>query len=294
MNDSSRNLYRSYFGFTLPTLVVLGALTLLPILVTFGLSLTSLSYTRPGPLRFIGFQNYERLLHDDRFLNSISTSLILIFVPVALQMMVGFVVALIMHERLPGMGWLRLIFIAPMVMPPIVMGLMWKVLYTPQLGGINYFLGLVGVTGPAWLVQPQWALVAIILTALWGWTPFVALMLLASMETFPSELYEAARIDGATWVQTVRYITMPLLRPAALVVLVFRIIEALAIFPIIFVVTGGGPAGATETLNYYAYVSGFNFLNVAYASAIIVVFFFLLAILTTPATRIIVAASQER
>jgi multiple sugar transport system permease protein len=289
-----QNLNRSYLGFTAPALTLIALLTILPILLTFVLSLTSLSYTTIDPVQFIGLRNYERLLGDSRFLSSISTTLILIVVPVALQMIFGFGIALVMYERLPGMGWLRLIFVAPMVMPPIVMGLMWKILYTPQLGGINYFLSLAGIEGPNWLIHQGWALWAIILAALWGWTPFVALMLLAAMETFPLELYEAAEIDGASWTQSVWHITLPLLRPAAQVVLVFRVIEALAIFPIIFVVTGGGPAGATETMNYYAYVRGFNFLNVAYACAIIVMFFILLTIITTPATRFIISDSQER
>lgn len=288
------NLNRTYLRFSSPTFFAIMVLTMIPIVVTVGLSLTSLSYSSAAPTRFWGLRNYERLLEDDRFLSSIPVTLILILVPVAIQLLLGFVIALVMNERLPGMGWLRLIFVAPMVLPPIVMGLMWKVLFTPQLGGINYFLSLVGISGPSWLTDPPWALTAIIITALWGWTAFVALMFLTAMESFPTELYEAASIDGATWFQLVQHVTLPLLRPTAMVVLVFRVIEALAIFPIIFVVTNGGPAGATETVNYYAYVMGFNQLRVGYAAAIITVFFLLLVVLILPWMRSLVNGVQER
>ena len=288
------NLNRTYLRFSSPTFLAIMLLTMVPIVVTVGLSLTSLSYSSASPTRFIGLRNYERLFEDARFLSSIPTTLIFIIVPVAIQLVLGFVIALVMNERLPWMGWLRFIFVAPMVLPPIVMGLMWKVLFTPQLGGINYFLSLVGISGPSWLTDPPWAVVAVILTALWGWTAFVALLFLTAMESFPTELYEAASIDGATWFQSVRHVTLPLLRPTALVVLVFRIIEALAIFPIIFVLTNGGPAGATETVNYYAYVSGFNQLRVAYAAAIITLFFALLVLLILPMMRSLMQDVQER
>lgn len=288
------NLNGTYLRFSSPTFLVVMVLTLVPIIVTVGLSLSSLSYSSAAPTRFIGLRNYERLFADDRFLNSLPTTLIFILVPVALQLVFGFVIALVMNERLPWMGWLRLIFVAPMVLPPIVMGLMWKVLFTPQLGGINYFLSLIGISGPAWLTTPLWSMVAIIITALWGWTAFVALMFLTAMESFPGELYEAAAIDGATWTQSVRHVTLPLLRPTAMVVLVFRVIEALAIFPIIYVVTNGGPAGATETVNYYAYVAGFNQLRVGYGAAIITVFFLLLCVIILPMMGSLVRDIQER
>ncbi len=276
-----------YRRFLAPALVIVTGLTILPILFTVALSLTSLSYTSTRPTRFVGLGNYAQLFQDERFVASLWQSAILIFGPVIVQMILGFLLALVMNERLPGLGWLRVIFIVPMFFPPIVMGLMWKVLFTPQLGGINYYLGLVGIESPAWLADPTLALAAIVIAAVWGWTPFVAVMFYTAMQTFPGELYEAARIDGASWTQRVRYVTLPLLKNTALVVLIFRIMEALAIFPIIFVMTSGGPAGGTETVNYYAFVAGFNFLKVGYASAIILSFLVLLVAILAPATNIL-------
>lgn len=288
----SSNAQRAYYKYLAPTMAVIFLLTVVPIIVTVVLSLTSLSYRSANPSRFIGIQNYVRLFSDERFLNSIPISIILIVVPVAAQLILGFIIAVIMKEKLPGMGWLRLLFVAPMVLPPIVMGLMWRILFTPQLGGVNYFLSLVGITGPNWLSDPTYALLAVIMAAVWGWTPFVGLMFLTSMQSFPVDIYEAAVIDGASWTKSVRYITLPLLKPTIFVVGVFRVIEALAIFPIIFILTNGGPAGATETVNFYGYVSGFNFLRIGYASAIMVFFFMMLLLITAPSVGFLLRNQQ--
>lgn len=268
-------------------MIIIMVLTILPIIFTIGLSMSSLSYSSTRATSFVGLGNYLQLLRDERFLDSLWQSAILVFVPVALQIILGFCLALVMAERLKGLGWLRVIFIVPMFFPPIVMGLMWKVLFTPQLGGINYYLSTIGITGPIWLSEPSTAMIAIIVAAVWGWTPFVTIMFFTAMQTFPRDLYEAARIDGASWTQQIRFVTLPLLKETALVVLVFRIMEALAIFPIIFVMTSGGPAGATETVNYYSFVSGFTFLKVAYSSAMILSFLAILVIILAPATNVL-------
>ena len=283
---------RAHYKYLAPSIALLLVLTILPMLFTMYLSTSSLSYTSPRPPRFIGLRNYERLLDDARFLRSIPVSLLFIAVPVAAQLVLGFIIAVIMNERLPFMRWLRFVFFAPMVIPPIAMGLMWRVLYTPHLGGLNYFLGLVGIDGPGWLTEPNWALVAIILVAVWGWTPFVGLFFLAVMQSIPEELYEAAIIDGATWVQLARHITLPLLRPTFAFIGIFRVIESLGIFPIIYIITNGGPATATETVNFYGFVSGFNNLRVGYASAIIVVFFIMLFVLVGPTMRFLLRDMQ--
>ncbi|MCY3832794.1 MAG: sugar ABC transporter permease [Chloroflexi bacterium] len=283
---------RAHYKYLAPSIALLVVLTILPMLFTLYLSTSSLSYTSPRPPRYIGLRNYERLLDDARFLQSIPVSLLFIAAPVSIQLALGFIVAVVMNERLPYMRWLRFVFVAPMVIPPIAMGLMWRVLYTPHLGGLNYFLSLVGIDGPGWLTEPNWALVAIIIVAVWGWTPFVGLFFLAVMQSIPEELFEAGLIDGATWVQSVRHITLPLLRPTFAFIGIFRVIESLGIFPIIYIVTNGGPASATETVNFYGFVSGFNNLRVGYASAIIVVFFLMLFVIVVPTMRFLLRNVQ--
>jgi len=285
LRRSHRRLNSGYRRFLAPALVLLTGLTIVPLIYTIGLSLSSLNYLSTRPTRFVGLENFARLLSDDRFIDSLWQSAVLIFGPVALQLVLGFILAIVLSERLRGLGWLRVIFVVPMFFPPIVMGLMWKVLFTPQLGGINYYLSIVGIEGPVWLADPTMALIAVIIAAVWGWTPFVAIMFFAAMQTFSRDLYEAARIDGASWAKQIRFITLPLLKETMLVVIVFRLMEALAIFPVIFVMTMGGPAGGTETVNFYAYISGFEFLKVGYAAAMILSFMALLVVMLAPATN---------
>lgn len=292
LKRANKRANSGYKRFLLPAMAIVSALTLVPILFTMALSTTSLSYTSTRATKFVGLDNYIKLFEDERFLDSLWQSAVLIFGPVIIQMILGFCLALVMAERLRGLGWLRIIFTIPMFFPPIVMGLMWKVLFTPQLGGINYYLSLIGIDGPIWLSEQSTALTAIIVAAVWGWTPFVTIMFFTAMQTFPRDLYEAARIDGASWYQQIRFVTLPLLKETALVVLVFRIMEALAIFPIIFVMTSGGPAGGTETVNYYSFVSGFTFLKVAFASAMILSFLGLLVMILAPATNLLLRSIE--
>lgn len=285
---------RGYRPFLLPALVIILVLTVIPVLISLVISMTSLSYVSTRGPRFIWFDNYINLFSDPRFVRSLWQSAILIFGPLVFQLVFGFFLALVMNERLRGLGWLRVIFIVPMFFPPVVMGLMWKVLFTPQLGGVNYYLSMLGIEGPLWLADPTFALLSIIIAAVWGWTPFVAIMFYTAMQTFPSDLYEASRIDGAGWVQQIRFVTLPLLRNTALVVIVFRIMEGLAIFPIIYVMTAGGPAGSTETANFYAFISGFEFLRIGYASSIILTFLAILVVILAPSIRMLLDNVQPR
>jgi len=160
-----------------------------------------------------------------------------------------------------------------MVIPPVIVGLTWKVLFTPNLGGINYYLKMISIQGPDWLNRPFTAQIAVLLAAVWEWTPFVMLLLLAAMENLAPETREAATIDGVSKTQMVRFITLPLIKPVIIIVLLFRIMDALGILPLVFVMTKGGPASATEIINFYAYMSGFVYYKVGYAAGLITVLF---------------------
>ena len=152
----------------------------------------------------------------------------------------------------------------------------------------NYFLSLIGINGPDWLSAPGSALCAVVICSVWTSTPFVALMYYATLGTVPDMYYEAASIEGATWWQCLCLVIMPFLKPITGVILLFRLLEALAIFPMIFVLTGGGPAGATEPINFYAYVTGFNYLKIDYAATLIVLFFVILFSFSWPIVKNIV------
>ena len=172
--------------------------------------------------------------------------------------------------------------IIPMLVPPAVVGLMWKMMLIPNLGGIDYYLSLIGIPQFDWLGNPETALAAVTVACVWEWTPFVIVVLLAGLDSLPKTPLEAAVMDGATTLKIVFYVIIPQLKPIILVILLLRIIESLAILPVVYMMTGGGPARATEAINLYAYRVGLEYLDIGYSASILVAFIFILLIFCTP------------
>jgi multiple sugar transport system permease protein len=261
----------TFLAFLVPAVAVLALVTLLPLLYLFVTSFTPLDLTKPGSLRWAGLTNYRQLAVDGRFWGSVWVQAQLSFWTVALQMLVGFAVALLLNGRMRFLELVRATFIIPMVLPPVVVALIWKILFTPDISILDWTLGLLGLPQPAWLADARFALWAIIIADVWEWFPFVMLMLLAALQMLPNEPLEAARLDGASSWRVFRHITLPLLKPAIVVAALFRLIDSVKAFPHIFIMTGGGPGTATEVTNFYAYLQGFSYTYVGYSSAIIVV-----------------------
>jgi len=268
--------------FMSPAVFILIVLTIVPIVLLFTFSLTSWSLFRQNSFQFIGLGNFIRLFSDPRAVNSIKVSFYYIIVNTALQMLIGFIIAYFLYTVKRGTGFLRPIFLIPMLIPPVVVGLSWRVLFTPDLGGINYLLELLHLYAPDWLSVPATALIAITIASVWQWTPFVMLILLAGLESLPTDSIEAAIIDGANQLQLIHRVIIPLLQPVLVVTVILRIIEALGILPVIYMMTGGGPAQSTEAINIYAFEAGFNYLDIAYASSLLVIFVFIMLIFSTP------------
>ncbi|HWT79837.1 MAG TPA: sugar ABC transporter permease [Candidatus Acidoferrum sp.] len=256
-----------------PALVVLAVVTVLPFVFLLSTSFTPLNLARPATWwdfsRPLG--NFSDLLADGRFLNSLGVQLRLSVFTVGFQLFLGLGAAGLLNSRFRFLEAIRALFIIPMVLPPIVVAIMWKVLFTPDISILNWVLGLLGLPQPAWLAEPGLALPAIIIADVWEWFPFTMLMLLAALQMMPSEPVEAARIDGASAWQVFLHIVLPLLRPAIVVTVLFRLIESVKAFPLIFVMTGGGPGTVTEATNYYAFLQGFNYSMIGYSAAISVV-----------------------
>jgi multiple sugar transport system permease protein len=252
-------------------MAVLFIVTILPLIYLVVTSFTPLSLTRPDSFWFAGLLNYEQLLDDHRFWNSIWVQVRLSFWTVLLQLVIGLALALLLNRQIRFLEVIRSTFLIPMVLPPVVVALIWKILFTPDVSILNWTLGLLNLPQPAWLADPTLALWAIIITDVWEWFPFVMLMLLAALQMLPEEPLEAAKIDGASKWQVFFYIMLPLLRPALLVAGLFRLIDSVKAFPHIFIMTGGGPGVATEATNYYAYLQGFSYTYIGFSSAIIVV-----------------------
>lgn len=256
-----------------PALIVLALVTLAPFAFLLLTSLTPLNLAKPAtwwdfhrPLA-----NFVDLPSDGRFLNSLGVQLRLSAFTVLGQLLLGLGAALLLNRRSRVLEAIRALFIIPMVLPPIVVAIIWKVLFTPDISVLNWVLGLAHLPQPAWLAEPRLALPAIVVADVWEWFPFTLLMLLAALQMMPAEPIEAARIDGAgTW-QVFRHVVLPLLRPAIVVTVLFRLIESVKAFPLIFIMTGGGPGTVTEATNYYAFLQGFTYSLLGFSAAISVV-----------------------
>ncbi len=185
--------------------------------------------------------------------------------------------AVLFSREFRGNRLVRTLLLIPMLLAPIVAGLIWRFMYNPQIGIINFLLRLVHIRGPVWLGDPSVALPAVVLVDVWQWAPFMFLMLFTGMASLPVDVFEAAMVDGTSGFQRFFLITLPLLRPIILVAVVIRVIDTLRIFDTIFVLTRGGPADITEVLSIYTYKVGMNFFRIGYATTMS---YFLLVIIT--------------
>jgi multiple sugar transport system permease protein len=257
----------------MPALAVLFAVTVAPTLFLLVTSLTPLDLTKPettadfrAPLR-----NFALLLEDRRFLNSLWVQAKLSFWTVSLQLLIGLGFALLLHLRSSLLQALRTVFLIPMVLPPIVVAIIWKVIYTPDISPLHWAMQAIGLPMPALITDADWALTAIIIADTWEWFPFTMLMILAALQMMPEEHVDAARVDGANAWQLTWYVTLPYLRGVLLVAALFRLIDSIKAFPLIYILTDGGPGSLTEVTNYYGFIQAFNFSFLGYSSAITVV-----------------------
>lgn len=264
---------RAFLWGLLPSLAVLLAITLVPALALLVASFTPLSLTDAAATFHFNdpLGNYRHLLEDERFLRSIATQLKLSVSSVALQLAVGLGLALLLNGRSRLLGATRTVFLIPMVLPPIVVALIWKILYTPDVSPVHRALEAVGLPVRSLIANPDTALWAISLADTWQWFPFTMLMVLAALQMVPDEPLEAASLDGANRWQLFRYIVFPHIRPVLVVCGLFRLIDSFKAFPLIYVLTDGGPGTVTEVTNYYGFIQAFNFSYWGYASAIAMV-----------------------
>lgn len=268
MNKFDKLIEKNFNYLTvLPVVIILFTLTLFPIISSLFLSFNKVSEI--SQITFIGFKNYIDMLTDDKdFWNGLRLSITYTFLAVGIEFMLGFIMALLLNQEIRFIKVLRFFLILPMVITPIVTGLVWHILYSPSFGLINYILSLLGIGPKAWLTQTQTAMYAVVFTDIWQWTPFMFLMLYAGLQSLPNEPYEAALIDGASSIQMLRYITLPLLKNIIVLAIIFRSIDAFFSFDVIFALTKGGPGTATTTLNIYSFYTGFNWFKLGYTAAI--------------------------
>jgi multiple sugar transport system permease protein len=213
-------------------------------------------------------RNFRNLLLDDRFWNALKVTFIYTIGVVAVELAVGLLLALSATRNTRFRQVARSFLLVPMMLTPVVMGLAWKYMFNPENGIVNWLLALLRIPGPIWLGEPGPALPAIMIVDIWQWTPFVFLILSSGIASLPQEVFEAARVDGASQSQTIRHIMLPLLTPFMLVALLIRFIDSFKVFDTVYVMTRGGPANATESLSIYTFKVGLDFFNMGYAAAL--------------------------
>ncbi len=262
---------RFALALTGPALLVLALTTTFPLLYLVWSSFQTINLAMPFMDGFAGVDNYVQMWGDTRFWHAMRLTGIYTVSSVTLQVIIGLGLALLVMQIPRGQWIFRIVAILPIVLAPVVVGLFWRtVMLSPNFGLVDYLIQALGFEQVNWLGAPTPALISVIVIHTWQWTPFAFLVLLASLASLPPDVYEAARIDRANAFQRFWHITLPLLRPAIVIVVILRAMIALSAFAAIFAATGGGPGTATEILNLYAFKTSFVELNFGYGSALAV------------------------
>ena len=259
---------RLKFVLLAPAMIVLVALTAFPTVYMFVAAFVKFDASAPLNSKFAGIDNFLRLFTDDKFHNALINTAVFSIVAVTLELVLGLGFALLVDTYIRRANFIKTLLILPMMMPTIVVAITWKLMYQPQFGVINDLLGRIGVPPLLWAASVKTAMPSIILIDIWEWTPFIFLMCLAGLASLPQEPFEAAELDGASAFQKFRDLTLPFLKPVIVVTLLLRTMDAFRLFDQVYVLTLGGPAGATETLSFYLYKVTFRFFDIGYAAAI--------------------------
>jgi multiple sugar transport system permease protein len=213
---------------------------------------------------------------------------ILVVIALPLEMLFGMGIAWLFRNLIVGERFMRSLVLLPMMVPAVVAGIAWKMLFNYNFGPLNYFLSLFGISNISWLGDPNFARLGIIIVDLWQWTPFVFLVLYSGLQSMPAELVEAARVDGASSWAVIRYVELPILAPLIGTVLIIRLIDLLKLFDIIYMITWGGPGSATHSFSYYIYKVGLSYgWDVGYASALSIVLLIVVVFLVNLLMRVL-------
>ncbi|RIK35031.1 MAG: sugar ABC transporter permease [Chloroflexi bacterium] len=278
---SRMRLEENLFGwlFILPVVFGVGFFQFYPILVSIFASLTD--WTGLNEPSFIGADNYVRLFTSDRFFRlTLRNTAYYTLGSIPLSISLALLLALLCNRPMRGSYWYRTAYFAPNVTSTVAISLVWFWLYAPDVGLINWLLSLVGVKGPSWLTSVVWAMPAVIVVGVWQHVGYPMLILLAGLQGIPESLYEAAKLDGASALRRFRHVTVPLLTPSLFFLLITQFISSFQVFGLIYVMTQGGPANATNVYIHYLYQNAFSFGRLGYASAMAWVLFAIIALFT--------------
>ena len=279
-NEIIRRDRRFGWAMTAPGLAVLMLVVTGPLLLTIGVSACDYSLLNPGCAGFVGIDNYRSAFEQDYFGESIWVTVKFVVAVVMIEFLIGFTVALMLNAVTRFKNIYYPILLMPLLINPVVVAQIWRMFLHPELGIVNYLIGLVGVHKINWLGDASIAFWTVVMVDIWHQVSFMIILLLAGLSALPKEPYEAARMDGASTLQSFFYITLPLMLPVIGVALLIRLIFAIKTFDLIFIMTRGGPGTATDLISYFVYRSAFYGLDIGQASAISVLLLIVVLALT--------------
>lgn len=265
--------------YVMPAVMLMISMCLFPVFVLIWNSMTDFSLIKPDT-HFVGLKNYVEILKTPDFYKALGRSVLYSAGTVTVQMIGGFILAILYQVRFRGKKLLRSVMLIPMVAAPVAIAFLWSIIFNPSMGVLNYLLSLIGIPPQMWTSSTTMALPSIIMVDIWQNTPFVFLIFSSGMAAMPDETFEAAIVDGAGFLQTIRYILIPLMKPVFVTVLLLRTVDSLKAFDLIYTLTSGGPGTSTQTINMLVYLRGFSYFKMGEASAmafIMYIFIFIIA-----------------
>lgn len=264
---------KAKYGFTLPAVILIGIIVIFPIFYNIFMGMNSWFVASGKSPEWVGFKNYITLFSDLRFWNSIKVTFVFSISALVVEILLGTSLALFLNREFKGKNIVKLLFLFPIASTPVAVSLIWGMMYNYDLGIINIMLQNIGIKPLLWLASPDLVIPALVIADTWQWTPLILLIVLANLESLPTDPFESAKVDGANIFQVIYHITLPMVRPAIVVAAMIRSIDAIKTFDMIYVMTQGGPDVASENLNLYVFQTGFSYFRMGAASSLAIVLF---------------------
>jgi len=281
---SKIHFYDRRFGylFVSPAVIILSIVILAPITIAIITSFYDYTLINRTLDSFIGLRNYFESVSNEKFIHSAIVTIVFVILVVLFEFIIGFLIAILLNQVERFRNIYYFILLIPLLINPIVVGLIWRMFLHPQLGILNYLISLIGIDPVNWLGDPQNAFITIIFVDIWHQVSFMIILLLAGLASIPEEPYEAARVDGANAFQQFRDITLPYMRPVIIITLLIRLIFALKTYDLIYIMTKGGPGDATDLISYYIYRSAFIGLDLGQAASMSVILLLIVCVIIYP------------
>ncbi len=281
---SKIHFYDRRFGylFVSPAVVILSIVILAPIAIAIITSFYDYTLINRTLDSFIGLRNYFEAVSNEKFIHSAIVTIVFVILVVLFEFIIGFLIAILLNQVERFRNIYYFILLIPLLINPIVVGLIWRMFLHPQLGILNYLISLIGIDPVNWLGDPQNAFITIIFVDIWHQVSFMIILLLAGLASIPEEPYEAARVDGANPFHQFRDITLPYMRPVIIITLLIRLIFALKTYDLIYIMTKGGPGDATDLISYYIYRSAFIGLDLGQAASMSVILLLIVCVIIYP------------